>query len=403
MTIASEINRSGPYFGNGVTTAFDYKFRVVDASYIKVISAENGVETILELDADYSVTGVGSEIGGQVIFNVAPAAGVTILFLLGVPFIQDIDLENQGAYNAETVEDGFDLAAQRDLQLSERIDRAVVIPATADPGNLEKLTTDVLRLADSADNVDAVANSLGNIAAVVAIGDDVSTVAGIAAEVPLIPGYVSAAQQAATDAAASALSVNAENLLQRSNNFSDVADKATAMDNLGAANKAGDTFTGSVTFSAGLVSTSYKSNVSTGWLHAFKAADDTDCALIEGAGNFYAKGEVTAYWSDARLKTNVVSVSSHEGLNRVLGYRVVDFSWNEKGQGCTGKSADYRERGLIAQEAQKVNAQAVTEQALAAAEDGTKYLTLREKSIIFDLIGAVQALQAEIDLLKRSA
>lgn len=128
MTIANETSRSGPYFGNGVTTAFDYDFRILAASHISVVATDaDGDEIPLVLDADYSVTGVGDD-QGQVIMAVAPASGVTIVLLLDVPFTQEVDLENQGAYYAETVELALDLAAMRAQQLKEKVDRSLVLP-----------------------------------------------------------------------------------------------------------------------------------------------------------------------------------------------------------------------------------------------------------------------------------
>jgi hypothetical protein len=76
-----------------------------------------------------------------------------------VPFTQETDLENQGAYYAETVEAAFDLAAMRDQQLSERVGRAVVIPPSADPSDLDDLVANVLRLKNSADSTRAALHS----------------------------------------------------------------------------------------------------------------------------------------------------------------------------------------------------------------------------------------------------
>jgi len=163
MTISSEINRSGPYFGNGVTDLFDYKFKVVDEAHIKVIRAEDGLETILELGVDYTVIGVGSDAGGQIETTIAPIEGQSIIILRNIPFVQETDLENQGAYYAETLERALDLALMRDQQLSEKIDRAIVIPATSDFSDLEVLVGGVLRLSASADNVDKVAAAVNEV------------------------------------------------------------------------------------------------------------------------------------------------------------------------------------------------------------------------------------------------
>ena len=163
MTISSETNRSGPYNGNGVTTIFDYDFKIVNENHLTVIKNVGGVETTLTIDADYIVSDVGNPAGGQVAISPAPATGETITILLNVPFTQETDLQNQGAYYAETVEASLDLAAQRDRELSERIDRSVKIPALADASTLDSLIADVIRLSGSADNIDVVANNVGDV------------------------------------------------------------------------------------------------------------------------------------------------------------------------------------------------------------------------------------------------
>ncbi len=127
MTVASETNRSGPYPGNGVAKIFDYDFRIVDRAHLSVIKTDaNQVETTLTVDVDYSVSGVGGD-DGSIETTVAPATGTSITILRNVPFTQETDLENQGAYYAETVEDALDLAAMRDQELKEKLDRALVV------------------------------------------------------------------------------------------------------------------------------------------------------------------------------------------------------------------------------------------------------------------------------------
>ncbi|TIW56674.1 MAG: hypothetical protein E5V54_11175 [Mesorhizobium sp.] len=195
MTIPSATNRSGPYSGNGVTTVFDYEFRIVDENHIKVISADaNGVETVLTIDADYIVSDVSNPAGGQVGLTVPLAVGKTLTLLRNVPFTQETDLENQGAYYADTVEASLDLAAMRDQQLQEQLDRAVQIPASEDPAQLDGLVHDILRLADSADNIDTVATNIG------AVNNASANMAAIIAA----PAQAAAAAASATAAAGSA-------------------------------------------------------------------------------------------------------------------------------------------------------------------------------------------------------
>ncbi|MDX8492924.1 hypothetical protein RFN29_15200 [Mesorhizobium sp. VK22B] len=191
MTVPSDTNRSGPYNGNGVTTVFDYGFKITNENYIKVIKADAaGVETVLTIDADYVVSDVGNPAGGQVALTVALPVGQTLTMIPSVPFTQEIDLENQGAYYAQTVEDALDLSVMRDQQLQEQVNRAVTIPASEDPAQLDGLVGDILRLADSAGNIDIVANNIA----------DVNTAADNMAAIIAAPAQAAAASASAAAA-----------------------------------------------------------------------------------------------------------------------------------------------------------------------------------------------------------
>lgn len=181
MTVPSEVNRSGPYNGNGVTTVFSYNFRILSNQHLLVIKTDaDGNETTLTLTTNYTVSGVGNAGGGSIALLVAPAGGTTITILRRMPFTQETDLENQGAYYAETVEDAFDAAAMRDQQLAEELQRAVKVPASSDyhDGDLTKeLAAGILRLYQSADEIDVVAGIKSDVEAVAYISSDVQLLA----------------------------------------------------------------------------------------------------------------------------------------------------------------------------------------------------------------------------------
>lgn len=187
MTIASEVNRSGPYVCNGATTHFPFGFRVYDAAHIRVILTDpQGTESTLALGTDYTVSGVGQSGGGAVDMARAYASGYRVTLVLNVPFTQDIDLENQGAYFAETIERAIDLQTQMSLQLKEEVARAVVLPVTSSV-SVDKLTGAVLSLADIQPQMQAL----------VPIAQDIATVAGISGAVVAAEGNANTATTAA--------------------------------------------------------------------------------------------------------------------------------------------------------------------------------------------------------------
>lgn len=127
MTVSIETNKSGPYSCNGSTVSFPFNFRILDATHIEVIKTIDGVDTTVSPTA-YSVTGVGNANGGTVVFNTAPLSDRTVTIIRNVPFTQPLDLENQGAFYAQTIEDALDLAVMRDQQIAGELDRAVKVP-----------------------------------------------------------------------------------------------------------------------------------------------------------------------------------------------------------------------------------------------------------------------------------
>jgi hypothetical protein len=197
MTVSNEVNKSGPYPGNGSAVTFNYGFRIVDETHLKVIRAEAGIETVLTLATDYTVSGVGDAGGGSITTVVAPTASQTITLVPDVPFTQELDLENQGGYYAEDVERGFDLAAIRDQQLQEQVDRSVKIPSSYDNDDLDDLVVNIIRLGDSADQVDTVAG----------ISADVTTVAGVSADVTTVADNIASVSNV-SDNIASVVAVN---------------------------------------------------------------------------------------------------------------------------------------------------------------------------------------------------
>ena len=123
MTLANVSRRAGPYTTNGVTTTFNYNFKITTSAHISVLLVTTGVsETTLTIGTHYTVTGVGIDAGGSIVLT---AAGLTLagtgkqIFINSViPYDQSIDISNQGALFYETFEQALDLAAMRDQQLT---------------------------------------------------------------------------------------------------------------------------------------------------------------------------------------------------------------------------------------------------------------------------------------------
>lgn len=108
MTVSTEVSRE-EYTGNGVTTDFDYRFRVFSAEDL-VVSVADTTETItvLTLNTDYTVTGAGSRNGGKVKLSSPLAFNWRISIERALPVTQETDIRNQGNFFPEVHEDAFD-------------------------------------------------------------------------------------------------------------------------------------------------------------------------------------------------------------------------------------------------------------------------------------------------------
>lgn len=97
------------YDGNGATVAFPVPFRfLASADLVVTKTSAAGIDTILVMGADYSVSGAGALNGGSVTTTVAPATGEHLTISREMTPIQETDLRNQGKYFAQTHENVFD-------------------------------------------------------------------------------------------------------------------------------------------------------------------------------------------------------------------------------------------------------------------------------------------------------
>ncbi|MEX9793587.1 hypothetical protein [Morganella morganii] len=108
MTVSTELSHE-EYTGNGVTTDFDFRFRIFEAKHLVVSVADpDGTERILTNGTDYTLRDAGSYRGGKVILKMPLATGWKIGIARDLPAVQETDLRNQGKFFSEVHEDAFD-------------------------------------------------------------------------------------------------------------------------------------------------------------------------------------------------------------------------------------------------------------------------------------------------------
>lgn len=87
---------------NGATTVFPYEF-MIDAAGDITVELDGVVTT-----TGFTLTGVGEEGGGTIVFSTAPANGVVVLRYLDSELSRATDYQQLGDFNADTVDQDFD-------------------------------------------------------------------------------------------------------------------------------------------------------------------------------------------------------------------------------------------------------------------------------------------------------
>jgi hypothetical protein len=110
-----------------------------------------------------------------------------------------------------------------------------------------------------------------------------------------------------------------------------------------------------------------------------------------GAGAIFATGNITAYYSDERLKTKLGNLES--ALDKICAIETFYYEANETAQ-ALGYKAE-REVGVSAQ-----SVQAVFPELVAPAPIDEQYLTVRYERLVAPIIEAIKELRAEVNALK---
>lgn len=116
------------YQGNGVTRVFPYTFALKesDGAYVKVfISGENEAEKETNnFTIDTSARNITYPADGS---ETLPA-GKSLTIIRSIPYTQELNLVNQGAFFAEDIETELDRIVMMVQQIKEETDRSVKAP-----------------------------------------------------------------------------------------------------------------------------------------------------------------------------------------------------------------------------------------------------------------------------------
>jgi len=210
MSVSNLTSKSGPFAANGSQVNFPFSFKCFNKNDIQVVlTSSDGVESILTVDSDYTVTLTSNQNtspGGTIATNVAHASGKKITIVSNISPTQTVSFTN---FRPDVVEKSFDKLTLLVQQLYEQVSRAVktsVSGSTSPDSLLSSLFTAVQTASDYAS---AAANSVTAAASQVALAaEHVATALGYANSasnsVGLAANQVSLATTQANNALASA-------------------------------------------------------------------------------------------------------------------------------------------------------------------------------------------------------
>jgi hypothetical protein len=193
MTVSAQTPRSGPYSGNGSTTAFDYGFFVkTDDEIVVTVADAAGAETVKTLTTDYTVSGAGNAtgVGGTVTFVTAPVSTERVVVMRTIAMTQAVDLQNRKSVVPAVLESAYDKLTRITQDHKEQLSRSVQVDIFG--------ATDVAALTA---NINIIAGISVSVVAVAGIADDVSL---NAANIVAIQGAAAAAVAAGDSATGAA-------------------------------------------------------------------------------------------------------------------------------------------------------------------------------------------------------
>lgn len=123
MTVPAQDTRV-TYTASGASSTFAYPFLIQSNADLLVYVDE--VEQTLT--TDYTVTGVGTETGGNVVFTSAPAANAIVVIMRNMAYQRTAyDYQNAGDFRATTINADLDAVVMQIQQLAEKISRAPLL------------------------------------------------------------------------------------------------------------------------------------------------------------------------------------------------------------------------------------------------------------------------------------
>jgi len=143
------------YTASGSSDTFSYTFKVLGADQL-VIKLDDVVQV-----SGFSVTGVGNDAGGTVVFTSNPAGGTIVEIIRSTPATRSTDYAPNGDLAEEVLDADFDRAYMALQEMQEQVDRTMQLPRGSTGSlDLDELVSDAFLRVNSAGNAITQVNVL---------------------------------------------------------------------------------------------------------------------------------------------------------------------------------------------------------------------------------------------------
>lgn len=155
MTVTTQVTKE-KFLTNGVATVWPLPFPVREAEHIRIILTRLADGTEEPVLSGFSIDGLGGE-HVSVTYPVSGpplAAGYRLTIYRLLPYVQELDLENGQAFDAEVLESQYDTQEMQIQQLAEELSRAVKVSIASDEEvkTAEDIYAEVNKIADRAED-----------------------------------------------------------------------------------------------------------------------------------------------------------------------------------------------------------------------------------------------------------
>jgi hypothetical protein len=129
MTVSSESSRVS-YIGSGITGPFAIPFRFLADSDILVIKTviATGVESVLAINADYTLTGADSPSGGSLTLTAAISSSYRLSIVRETDQLQETDYTAYDSFPAESHERALDKLTMIAQRVLDKVGRSLIQP-----------------------------------------------------------------------------------------------------------------------------------------------------------------------------------------------------------------------------------------------------------------------------------